>query len=55
MLIDSSGNAWTPAFENMSLSKTSYIVNENTIIGNINNTEDWNKICSHLDRNSTQI
>lgn len=51
MLIDNSGNAWIPALENMSLSEYSYILNDNVIIGNIANQEDWCKICSHLDRN----
>lgn len=51
MLINNSGNAWIPALENMSLSEYSYILNDNVIIGNIANQEDWCKICSHLDRN----
>ncbi len=50
MLIDNSGNAWIPAYENMSLSEFSYVFNENVIIGNIANLQDWNKICSYLDR-----
>lgn len=50
MLIDNSGNAWIPAYENMSLSKFSYVLNESVIIGNVKNSEDWNKICSYLDR-----
>lgn len=50
MLIDNSGNAWIPSFENMCLSECSYILDDNVIIGNIANPEDWNKICSHLDR-----
>lgn len=51
MLINNSGNAWIPVLENMSLSEYSYILNDNVIIGNIANQEDWCKICSHLDRN----
>lgn len=54
MLIDNSGNAWIPMFENMSLSKAGYILNENTIIGNITSPKDWNKICSYLDKKFTQ-
>jgi len=50
MLIDNSGNAWIPSENNMSLSKCSYIFNDNTIIGNITNPEDWQNICSHLDK-----
>ena len=50
MLIDNSGNAWKTSFENMCLSECSYILDDNVIIGNIANPEDWNKICSHLDR-----
>lgn len=49
MLIDNSGNAWIPQIENMYLSKSSYNLNENTIIGNITNPEDWYRICSYLD------
>ena len=49
MLIDNSGNAWIPAIENLHLSKSSYDLNENTIIGNITNQEDWYRICSYLD------
>lgn len=51
MLINNSGNAWIPVLENMSLSQYSYILNDNVIIGNIANQEDWCKICSYLDRN----
>ncbi|MCI8411798.1 MAG: radical SAM protein [Clostridia bacterium] len=51
MLIDNSGNAWIPTLENMSFSEYSYILNDNVIIGNITNKEDWCKICLHLDRN----
>ncbi len=50
MLIDNSGNAWIPSSENMSTSKFSYILNDNVIIGNITNIDDWHKICSYLDR-----
>ncbi len=50
MLIDNSGNAWIPSSENMSISNFSYILNDNVIIGNIMNKEDWHKICSYLDR-----
>ena len=50
MLIDNSGNAWIPSSENMSISNFSYILNDNVIIGNIINKEDWHKICSYLDR-----
>ncbi len=50
MLVDNSGNAWIPSYENMSTSKFSYIFNDSVIIGNIANLEDWNKICSYLDR-----
>lgn len=54
MLIDNSGNAWIPALENMSLSEYSYILNDNVIIGNITNQDDWCKICSYLDRDFYQ-
>ena len=49
MLIDNSGNAWIPSNNNMSFSKLSYIVNDETIIGNIHNENDWKKICLCLD------
>lgn len=55
MLIDNSGNAWIPACKNMPVSKTSYNLNENTIIGNINNPEDWHKICENLDKSFVHI
>ena len=55
MLIDNSGNAWIPSSDNISLSKFSFIVNGNRIIGNVGNPEDWNKICSLLDRDFSQI
>lgn len=51
MIINNSGNAWIPAFENMSLSEYSYVLNDSVIIGNIDNQEDWGKICSYLDKN----
>ena len=54
MIVDNSGNAWIPSYDNMSLSKSSYIVNNDTIIGNIFNKEDWEEICSYLDRDFTQ-
>lgn len=53
MLIDNSGNAWIPAIESLNLSKSSYDLNENTIIGNITNPEDWYEICSYIDNVQT--
>lgn len=53
MLIDNSGNTWIPAIESLNLSKSSYDLNENTIIGNITNPEDWYRICSYLDNVQT--
>ena len=54
MLIDNSGNAWIPSSELMSLSKFSYSLDGNKIIGNINNMEDWPVICSYLDKDFNQ-
>ena len=55
MLIDNSGNAWIPSEEIMSKSKFSYTLDGNNIIGNINNSRDWNVICSYLHKNSNKI
>ncbi|MEI3395975.1 MAG: hypothetical protein V8R82_09970 [Clostridia bacterium] len=56
MLIDSNSwqNAWIPSSELMSLSKFSYSLDGNKIIGNINNMEDWPVICSYLDKDFNQ-
>lgn len=49
MLIDDSGNAWVPSFENLSIDNCSVKEKNNrVIIGNILNCDDWNKICSYL-------
>ncbi len=49
MLIDNSGNAWIPAFENI---KNQYDESRNRlIIGNITNHDDWDKICEYVTNN----
>lgn len=48
MLIDNSGSAWIQSYENDSSEDNVNKINERTIIGNITNSGDWNKICTYL-------
>lgn len=48
MLIDNSGNAWIPSFENNNLDCSINNIENRNIIGNITNYKDWDKICSFL-------
>lgn len=50
MLIDNSGNAWIPSEKIMSYTKFSYNLGKDVIIGNICNPQNWDEICSYLDR-----
>lgn len=47
MLIDNSGNAWIPEY-NQALFDNNRICEERKIIGNITKLEDWDKICKYL-------
>ena len=48
MLIDNSGNAWVPIYDKEQFNDQSVKIEERKIIGNINNSSDWNNIIFHL-------
>lgn len=48
LLIDNSGNVWIPIFESMAFNRNNKEKEERKIIGNINNINDWNSICTYL-------
>lgn len=55
VLIDNSGNAWIPSDKIMSDTEFSYDLGKDVIIGNICNPEDWDEICSYLDRDTESL
>lgn len=48
MLVDNAGNAWIPIYDKELFNNTNLKVEERKIIGNINNIDDWDTICSLL-------
>lgn len=48
MLIDNSGNAWIPVYDEKLFSDKNIKIEERKLIGNINNVDDWEKICNCL-------
>lgn len=55
VLIDNSGNAWIPSDKIMSDTEYAYDLGKDVIIGNICNPEDWDEICSYLDRDEESL
>lgn len=52
MIIDNSGNAWIPIYDNKIFNNKELKVENRNLIGNIKNKNDWNKICYYLNKNS---
>ena len=48
MLIDNSGNAWVPEFERIITNQAIENNSKRLVIGNINNENDWEKICKFV-------
>lgn len=48
MLIDNSGNAWIPEYNQFVFSDSNIKIEKRKIIGNINNVNDWGIICKKL-------
>mgnify|MGYP004633774019 CR=1 FL=1 len=48
MLIDNYGNAWTPIYDKNKFDDQDIQIERRKIIGNINNTGDWDNICYYL-------
>lgn len=48
MIIDNSGNAWIPIYDKKVFKDKTLKIEERKLIGNINNINDWDKICCFL-------
>ncbi len=48
MLIDNSGNAWVPVYDQEVFNSYEKPLEDRKIIGNINDSKDWNGICKQL-------